>query len=108
MTKTNITLNGVNVTISANCKGTTNAFDDGLQHYKFVVTIRTNEGTTRFYYYDSFANWQKGTTELSENDLLNAFDCFLSDASCYDGATDFEDFCNNFGYTSMNQYFASL
>lgn len=108
MTKTNIILNGENVTISATCKGTANAFGDNLQHYKFYVTIRTSNETAHFYFYYSFANWQKGITELSEDELLNALDCFLSDASCYDGATDFEDFCKEFGYTDISQYKTAL
>ena len=70
MTKTNIILNGENVTISATCKGTANAFGDNLQHYKFYVTIRTSNETAHFYFYYSFANWQKGITELSEDELL--------------------------------------
>ena len=104
MTKTNIKLNGVEIRISANCKGVANPWGDNLQHYEFNVTISANGERTSFKYYDSFANWQKGITELSGSNLLNCLDCFLSDASCYDSTQDFVEFCNEFGYESISQY----
>jgi hypothetical protein len=109
MTKINVVLNGVNVTISANCQeSVSNVWHDGYNHFKFLVSISANGEKTRFNFFDSFANWQKNKTELAKDDLLNALDCFFSDASCYDGAKDFDDFCSEFGYTEMKQYKQAL
>ena len=103
--KTNFNINGISFSMRANFQDEVfNVWGDKMNHYKFVVTIRTENGLARFNYYDSFANWQNGKTELNAEDLKGALDCFLSDGSCFASCIDFEDFCSNMGYTSLKDY----
>ena len=71
-----------------------------LLHNQFKVAI-TNESTgdtTSFDYYGSFNDYKECKTTIEGNDLLNAFECFISDAIA--GNEEFEEFCSNFGYDS--------
>ena len=96
---------GFEVVVNATFKESVhNVWGDNMTHNKFVVTIRTDAGMARFTFYDSFANYQQGKTEPNAEDLKGMLECYLSDASCYDCSRDFVDFCNEFGYTSMNDY----
>ena len=97
MTKFNFS--NVQISMSANCKGSVyNVWGDKMTHYKFIVTIRTANGKGTFSFYDSFANYQKGITELDADELQNALDCYLSDAMAYENTQSFDEFCNEFGY----------
>ena len=60
--------------------------------YNITVTNTDNGKRTRFPFYTSIA--KPDITE--EKELLEAFDCFISD--CYSGFMDFREFCNEFGY----------
>ena len=96
---------GFEVVVNATFKESVfNVWGDKMTHNKFVVTIRTNAGNTRFTFYDSFANYQQGKTEPDTEDLKEMLECYLMDASCYDCSRDFVDFCNEMGYSSMNDY----
>lgn len=69
-------------------------------HNQFYVTV-TNVDTNSvsgFDYFDSQMNYTEGKTELSNEDLLNAFDCFVNDGLAAE--EDFEDFCSSMGYDS--------
>lgn len=65
-------------------------------HNEFLVTVSANGKKASFKFYDSFANYQKGKTELSERDLQQAFYSFTSDTGA--GKETFENFCAEFGY----------
>lgn len=103
MTKFNF--NGTEVKMSAKYVDSIyNVWGDKQWHNKFIVTIRTANGKTSFSFFDSTYNYNAGKTEIEGDDLKGCLDCFLSDASCYDCSRDFEDFCNELGYTSMSDY----
>lgn len=76
-----------------------NTKESGL-HNQFYITIKNtdNESVTGFDYYGSTNDYNQGNTEIKGQDLLNAFECFISDAMA--GEQDFEDFCSEFGYDS--------
>lgn len=59
-------------------------------------TVKVNN--IQFTYTNSVANTGH---ELSEDDLLFAFRCFISDAQAVE-YSDFEEFCNEFGYYFEN------
>lgn len=73
---------------------------DGGLHNRFYITVKNteNESVTGFDFYGSTHDYNNGNTEIKGEDLLNAFECFISDAMA--GEQDFEDFCNEFGYDS--------
>ncbi len=68
------------------------------RHNKFSVTVKNTEINKfiRFDFYDSSHNHSKGIETLSNEDLLNAFYCFIQDA--ISGELSQDDFCNEFGY----------
>ena len=96
---------GIMFKMSATFKGNTSeAFGDGLIHPKFVVTISTDKGTTRFNYFASHNDYKKGLQELNRAEMKNALYCFLSDGLYYEDTPEFMDFCNMFGYSSITDY----
>ena len=72
--------------------------DSKLYCNKFEVSVLNTDTKEQiqFDFFGSHNDYMKGKTELNENDLLNAFDCFLMDA--LSGSLSFEDFCGEFGY----------
>lgn len=74
-----------------------NSKNDGL-HNKYDVTVTNSDtdNSTSFDYYDSTHNYNNAITEVKGEDLLQAFECFISDAIA--GDESFEDFCDNMGY----------
>lgn len=69
-------------------------------HNQFYVTVKNtdNNSITGFDFYGSTNDFNQGVTEIKGEELLNAFECFISDAIA--GEQDFEDFCSEFGYDS--------
>lgn len=69
-------------------------------HWRYKITvINTNNKNTKkavFTYSSSINDYQTGKTTLTEEDLLFAFYCLMSDAQA--GANNFRDFCGDFGY----------
>lgn len=61
-------------------------------HHNVSVYNTVTQQRTRFYFWASIAQ----PTIETENDLLNAFYCFVTDAIA--GMDDFNEFCSNFGY----------
>ena len=107
--KTKFNYNGLEFTMSARNAGTVaKVWDHVATRFKYVVSITTPAGCTRFNFYDSVYNYEKGVNELDRRGLLNALDCFLSDASLYDCACDFDDFCAELGYNEMKDYKRAL
>ena len=97
--------NGTTVRMSAYNQGTVyNVWGDRLNHYKYIVTVKTDSQKTSFTFHDSHKNWRDNVNELDDEGLKNALYCFLSDASCYDACKDFHDFCTEFGYSSIEDY----
>lgn len=98
--------NGTAFKMSATFKGyKSGVFDDNMTRPHFIVSIRTEDGNrTRFNFYGSFNDYQKGKKEMNRDDLRDALECFLSDGLCYDNARDFSDFCADMGYNDMSQY----
>lgn len=72
--------------------------DDNYLHNKFLVTVTNTETgeQANFDFYGSYHDYTNNVVELKENDLLNSFDCFISDGIA--GLESFEYFCVNFGY----------
>lgn len=69
-----------------------------LLHNQFKVSI-TNEATgdtTSFDYYGSYNDYKEFITTIEGQDLLYAFEAFISDAIA--GNDEFENFCSEFGY----------
>lgn len=100
----NFIFNSIGVDAKATFKGMTTAFGSNMLCPKFVVSMKTDSSCTRFTYYGSHNDYINGVNQLNDRQLLEAIDCFFSDASCYDNARSFEDFCEELGYTSMSQY----
>lgn len=74
-----------------------NSKNDGLHNkYDVSVTNSDTDNRTSFDYYDSTHNYNNAITEVKGEDLLQAFECFISDAIA--GDESFEDFCDNMGY----------
>lgn len=99
--KTSFNINGINFAMSAKYMGEKYDFSQSgrnVTHNVFLVSISSGSEKSSFRFYDSFANWQKGVTELDDEALRGALNCFLSDGTCYSGCTGFEDFCKNFCY----------
>lgn len=88
-----------NFKISANfqgCETNTAWGDNGLRNKYFVYVTNTDNGEkTRFTFWDSLDNTQRGVV-LDGDDLLSAFYCFVSDVC--NGLYSFSDFCGEFGY----------
>jgi len=73
--------------------------DSKTIHNEFTVSVKNKDGVTRrFKYYDSQANFEKGKTDLTEEDLKYCFRCFIEDG--LDSTQTFEDFCDGFGYST--------
>ena len=66
---------------------------ENWNHHIITVTNRDNGKRTQFDFWQSI----KEVYIKSEYDLLNAFFCFVSDATI--GAENFSDFCAEFGYS---------
>lgn len=105
--KTTIELNGVKISISATFLGFFNwdaderVFD---KHPKFRVTIVSNGQRQTFTYYGSIMDYRNNVQELDEQGLCNALECRLMDASAFDNARNFEDFCAELGYERIEGY----
>lgn len=67
-------------------------------HNQFYVTVKNmeDESVTGFDFYGSTHDYNNGVTEIKGEDLLQAFECFISDAMT--GDQEFNDFCDEFGY----------
>ena len=66
------------------------------QNKYFVYVTNTENGEkTRFTFWDSIYNTQRGVV-LDGDELLNAFYCFVSDAC--NSICSFSEFCSEFGY----------
>ena len=108
--KTNIRLDGVDVTISARFVGFDKPQWDehGDWHPHFRITVRTdNSYTKRSYTYDywcSIMDYRANKQELDERELLECLACLFSDASAYDCNRDFVEFCREFGYERIEDY----
>ena len=97
--------NGTAFKMSATFKGyKSGVFGDNMTRPHFIVSIRTEDGNrTRFNFYGSFNDYQKGKKEMNRDDLRDALECFLSDGLSYDNAADFADFCAEFGYDEASE-----
>lgn len=73
---------------------------DKTFHNQFKVTITNVETSknTKFDFYGSHNDYTKGVKELKDIELLEAFECFISDA--ISAEEDFKNWCDNFGYDS--------
>lgn len=91
-----MTANFENFKVTANYTGSKKAEwgngQENWNHHRVTVTNTENGKHTGFDFWASIAQ-----PELrSEYDVLNAFNCFVSDAIT--GKDSFEDFCGEFGY----------
>lgn len=62
----------------------------------FTIHLRKDATEVTFPFYDSIVNCTRGVTKMKRDDLRNAVDCILCDATCADKT--FEDFCDETGY----------
>lgn len=69
-----------------------------LLHNQFKVTIinESNNKKAKFDFFGSYNDHVNGIVELRNEQLLEAFDCFINDA--ISAEEDFENWCENFGY----------
>ena len=70
--------------------------DDG-PHYRHRVFVTERGISKSFMFYGSINDYYEGKQRLDEQDLIHAFDSFLSDAIAGDMCL--EDFIAEFGYT---------
>jgi hypothetical protein len=74
-----------------------NSKDTGLHNmFDISVTNTDTDNKTSFNFYGSQHDYNNAVTEIKGEDLLNAFECFISDSLA--GYESFEDFCGNMGY----------
>jgi hypothetical protein len=95
MNKATFNLNDAPVVISARLIGETTEMLNGL-HYAYSVTVKHNGEKCSFKYHTSIHDFAQGKDEMSESDLINALDCFISDSLA--GEQSFYEFCREFGY----------
>lgn len=71
---------------------------DGGLHNKFNVSVTNteNQNCISFDFYGSTNDFNNAVTEIENDDLLSAFECFISDSIA--GMLEFDDFCSEFGY----------
>lgn len=67
-------------------------------HNKFNVSVNNTEtgDKTSFDFYGSTNDYNNAGTEIKGEELLNAFECFISDSLAAE--QDFDSFCAEFGY----------
>ena len=94
--KTTINYNGTEITIGSECVGT--AYPWGKEYAKqhHEVSVWVGDEHIEFNYYCN-------DYELGDDELLEAFYCFLSDGIAYDNAKDIDDFQSEFGYTNVSE-----
>lgn len=81
-------------------EGFPNDPSDKLPRYKYNVTVTIEDTANDFAYYTSIADYEAGKKELAGDDLVDAFECFLSDA--ISGMMTRSDFVSEYGYTNTN------
>lgn len=69
----------------------------------FKVTLRKGKNWTSFDFHGSHNDYLQRRGELSENELIFAVYCFLTDAIA--GNENLEDFCADFGYDFNGGYY---
>jgi hypothetical protein len=69
---------------------------DIYPHNVFLISVKREAIVRRFNYYGSSHDHDKGKTELTEQDLMFCFRCFIEDAE--EGNKTFEEFCGDLGY----------
>lgn len=89
-----IQINGITIKVYAAHEGVTTAMLDGL-HDKYRITLKTEGDEKRFTYHNSIAHLGR---PLSEEDIIGAVDCIVSDAYSYLNSRDLYDFADEFGY----------
>ncbi len=72
--------------------------DNKMLHNQFCISLNNTEKSTviSFDFYGSNHDYNHGIVELQNKELLNALNCFLSDACS--GGLNFNNFCDEFGY----------
>ena len=65
-------------------------------HGHFKITLTTESGSDSFDFYGSAFDAGKNKTEMTDDDLMSALECIISDALT--GIYSFEEFCSEFGY----------
>lgn len=65
-------------------------------HGHFKINLSTELGNESFDFYGSASDAGKHKTVMSEDELLNALECIISDA--LSGIYSFEEFCAELGY----------
>lgn len=93
---TTIIYNGTEIRISSKKVGTAKPWGEKWekQHHKVTVTTDKKSVTFDFYCNDN---------RLKKQDLISAFECFLSDGIAYKNAEDILDFANEFGYETNSR-----
>jgi len=74
--------------------------------YKILVELvvkNQRNPFTGFDFHDSIDNYSNGKQRLTDNDLIWAFDCFLTDGEAYLSNQDIDEFANMFGYTKVSE-----
>lgn len=69
----------------------------GAYAYKHTVKVVFNNKGAQFPYTSSINDYEANKKELSNDSLLHALECWVTDGTYY-GEMDFEDFCDEFGY----------
>ena len=90
--KTTIELNNTPITIESIFAGTKNSLWDAKKEQHHIVSVSANNKTISFNFWTSIAQ----PTIDSEDYLLDAFYCFISDGMSADMS--FNEFCNELGY----------
>lgn len=93
---TTIKYQGQEIKLTSKYQGVAYPWGEKYQknHYRVFITI--NGEKVQFEYYTN------AISPLKEDELINAFYCFLSDGIAYINARDLTDFCNEFGYEAYD------
>ena len=94
--QTTINYNGIEITLIGKYVGKATPWDKTLIKHEHIISVGIDDEHIEFEYYTNYKM-------LDEDDLREAFYCFLSDGISYVESEDIDDFQNNFGYTKVSE-----
>ena len=94
--QTTINYNGIEITLIGKYVGKATPWDKTLIKHEHIISVGIDDKHIEFSFYGN-------NCELDEDELREAFYCFLSDGISYDDSRDIDDFQDSFGYTRVSE-----
>ena len=82
-------------------KRTPSNFHDNAPHNYYRIFLKRGKNLITFEFYDSILNTESGIKTLSNNGLLDAFNCFLMDCIAFSNNDSLANFMHEFDYNNM-------